>query len=87
MMFNKTVLDVYFFSCSVVDLIQKSNVNGGQFRQLPPFSAALSFRVQMQSLHINCQYERALRMSGTALKAMCLDGQKVHMSLAILLAI
>jgi hypothetical protein len=49
MMFNKTVLDVYFFSCSVVDLIQNSNVNGGQFRQLLPFSAALPFSVQMQS--------------------------------------
>ena len=59
MMFNKTVLGVYFFSCSVVDLIQNSNVNGGQFRQLLPFSAALPFSVQMQSLHINRQYEGA----------------------------
>jgi hypothetical protein len=59
MMFNKTVLGVYFFSCSVVDLIQNSNVNGGQFRQLLPFSAALPFSVQMQSFHINRQYEGA----------------------------
>ena len=41
MMFNKTVLSIYFFSCSVVDLIQNPNANGAQFRQLLPFSAEL----------------------------------------------
>jgi hypothetical protein len=88
MMFNKTVLGVYFFSCSVVDLIQNPNANGGQFRQLLPFSAELfpsALKCNLCILIANMK--EFLRMSGIALKAMCLDGQKVHMSLAILLAI